>query len=225
MTPGTSVATPQVPMVAVLEVDGTIVWVNDAWQQFVHAIGASTEYQSGSKNFLTITRQADDTRASYIASEIRDVLHDDRPPFSTVYPCQTCDCGQLFHLYATGATIAAERYGLVFHRRITGRSDGVDASSETSDWPATASPHRSANRLVTYTIGPDETAVDGLLAAFDAIGIDAQSRATTLQDCLATDAFNNLFRVSEEFHLIVHVWDHEVVLTPDELSIYGTDAD
>lgn len=224
MCPQTKAVGPPSPMLAVLDREGTILWVNEAWQQFGRANG-TPEYESVDKNYLAITRQADHDRGAYIASEIRDVLRDDRAPFSTVYPCRTEGRDHWFQVYATGATIAGERHGLVFHRQISGRSETDDSVAEASDRQATASPHRASNRLVTYTVGPEEATTDALLAAFEAIGVDPMERETTLYDVLGTNAVDRLFREGEAFRLTFHVWGHAVALTADAVTIYATDAE
>lgn len=218
-----SIVDPPAPPVAVLVRDGTIVWVNEAWQRFDWVNGVPSENQSVSDNSLAITPQADDDRASYIASEVGDVLHDDRSPFTAVYPCRTRGRNRWFQVYASGVTVAGERHGLVLHRRIPRRTDSDGSATETNDWAATDPPERTSNRLVTYTIGPNETATDALLVAFEAIGVDPKRQETTLHDTLATDAVDRLLRKGEEFRLTVHVWEHTVCITPDTLSIYQTE--
>jgi len=224
MDPQTRTIGPSLPMLAVLDRDGSIVWVNEAWQLFGRANGVPADYQFINKNYLAITRQADHDKASYIASEIGDVLCEDRQLFTAVYPCQADGHDHRFQVYATGATIAGERHGLVLNRQITGRT-GDGSSAETGDWQTTESPHRAANRLVTYTISPDETATGALLAAFEAVGVDPMQRETTLQSVVAADAVDRLAREGGEFHLTFHVWEHPVTLTQDAVTIYATDAE
>lgn len=225
MGPQTKAVGPPSPMVAVLDQEGTIVWVNEAWQEFGRANGVPLEHRSVNENYLAITRRADHDRASYIASEIQDVLRNDRQPFTAVYPCRTDDQDHWFQVYATGVTIAGERHGLVLHQRLTGRSEDDESSAGTSDGPATASPDRASNRLVTYTVDPDETAADALLAAFEAIGVDPMQQETTLYDALATDSVERLFDNGEEFRLTVHVWGHPVAFTSDAITIYAPDSE
>jgi len=223
MGPPTSIVDPPAPPVVVLDRDGTVVWVNEAWERFDCVNGVPSENQSVGNDSLAIIPQVDDDRAAYIASAVRDVLHDERSLFTAVYPCRTRGRNRWFQLYASGVTVAGERHSLVLHRRIPRRIDSDGSANETSDPAATHPPEGASNRLVTYTIGPSETATDALVVAFEAIGVDPTQREMTLHDTLATDAVDRLLREGEEFRLTVHVWGHTVRITSDSLSIYETE--
>lgn len=217
----TNIAGPPFPVVAVLDTDGSIAWVSEEWRQFERLADAGGVNSIPNAGATPSTRTRVPPYTDQIAAAIRDLrAADDAPTVrydaGDVLGDETC-----LRLSVTTARIAGATRGLIVYRRLPG--------DEVEDRAATEFPGdvhtRPANRLVTYTLDPNETAIDGLLAAFDAIGVDAQNRDTTLQDCLATDPINSMYRLSDEFHLTVSVWDHEVVLTSEALSIYATDAE
>jgi len=85
----------------------------------------------------------------------------------------------------------------------------------------TSSVGEGAERLVTYTVSSEETGTEAVLMAFDAIGIDGRRHGTTLHDCLATDALDELYRENGDFRLRVSVWGHPVVFVPESVTIHA----
>ncbi|WP_049980955.1 hypothetical protein [Halolamina rubra] len=76
------------------------------------------------------------------------------------------------------------------------------------------------DRLVTYSIDRDETAVEAVTAAFDALETDVRERETTLYDHVATDAMDELFAAEMPVRLELSIWHHPVVLTPETVRVY-----
>lgn len=77
------------------------------------------------------------------------------------------------------------------------------------------------DRLVTYSIGRDETAVEAVIAAFDAIEADIRTRETTLYDHVATDAVDELLAAETGVRLELSIWRHPIVLTPEAVRVYA----
>jgi PAS domain S-box-containing protein len=80
--------------IAVLDRDGAIVMVNDAWERFAHENGATTPEQVGlGANYLTVCGAAvhgeRGEEAPQAADGIRAVLEGRRPIFQLEYPCHS----------------------------------------------------------------------------------------------------------------------------------------
>ncbi len=78
---------------AVLDADGTILMVNEAWTRFAQANGDPWGNQTGvGVNYLDVLRrsaQAGDETAGGVAQEIQKLLHGAQDSFSCEYPCHS----------------------------------------------------------------------------------------------------------------------------------------
>jgi two-component system CheB/CheR fusion protein len=89
--------------VAVLDHDGTIVMVNQAWREFAHANGAiDPTTMSEGADYLAVSEPAAaaDPVTAEIVEGIRDVLAGRRESFSHEYPCHGPDQPRWFVLHA-----------------------------------------------------------------------------------------------------------------------------
>lgn len=75
--------------------------------------------------------------------------------------------------------------------------------------------------IVRYSIESDEGMSEAVVNAFLAAGVDAFDRSTQLVDWVNADALENLSWSSDRpLYLCTRVWDHRVVMTPEEVRIY-----
>jgi signal transduction histidine kinase len=119
--------------VAILDADGTVVWVNEAWRAFGRANGLDLPDDGMGANYLDVTAAAApaDEDAGRAATGLRDVLDGRRSTFSMVYPCHSPDERRWFRLHATlveppspdadggDDPTASDAYCLVTHQNIT----------------------------------------------------------------------------------------------------------
>ena len=206
------------PSLAVLDGSGRIVWVNLAWREFGRANGLPPEYEPVSKNYLSLTRRATDEFADDIGERLRELLNHGGPPFTAVYPCHAPSTGRWFRLYATAMGFRGEPHYLLVHQRIPDRELPSGGGSQNVTDHAVG---EGAERLITYTVSSGENGTEALLMAFDAIGIDGRRHGTTLHDCLATDALDELYRENGDFRLRVSIWGHPVVFRPESITIHA----
>jgi PAS domain-containing protein len=206
---------------AVLDEKGNIVSVNRAWKNFGEKNGLPEEYTVEGKNYVVISQQADDEYGKRVATELRRLLTGEQTEFTVVYPCHSPNQERWFRLYATTVSFGGDRYYLLVHQRANQDprlsdkqpSDVMDTSTKKVD-------HRDRRRLVTYDLSSDESAIEGFIMAFNAIGVDTRRQDMTLHDWIDTSAINALQTSSSDFHLTFRVWNYPVGLTPDEVIIY-----
>lgn len=75
--------------------------------------------------------------------------------------------------------------------------------------------------LVAYSSECDEERSEAIVNAFLAANVDVYEHSTTLVDWVDPDVVENLCWSSDRpFYLCTRIWDHDVVLTPDEVRIY-----
>lgn len=207
--------------VAVLDTQGEIVDVNHAWKAFGGRNGISEEYTSVGKNYVAVSQQANDIYGDRVAAELRRLLSDEQSGFTVVYPCHSPSQERWFRLYATAVSFGGDRYYLLIHQRLDRDSPSrSDSSSDVEDAPTRSADYQDRSRLVTYNLSPDEPATDGLLMAFDSIGVDVQRQDTTLVDWIDPDVINALQTRTSEFYITFDVWNYPVALTPDKVIIY-----
>ena len=118
---------------ALLDTDGTIVWVNEAWRAFGRANGLAHPDDGVGLNYLAVADATDsDDDARRASAGIRAVLDGDQSTFSMEYPCHSPDERRWFRLHAVlvdapetsdtrSETTAAgpSRVCLVTHQNIT----------------------------------------------------------------------------------------------------------
>jgi len=98
--------------IAVLDADGVIVAVNNAWSRFAAANGATSATAFVGANYLSACGSAEDTTTG-----IRALLRGDRDEFSVEYPCDSPEERRWFMLRATRLA----RGAVVAHENITER--------------------------------------------------------------------------------------------------------
>ena len=107
--------------VAVLDEQGTIIAVNQAWRDFALAAGYRGDDHGVGTNYLSICeRSADyDADASRTFRGLADVLSGRRRQFRLEYPCGTPDGPRWFELRASASRSARSRRVVVAHEDIT----------------------------------------------------------------------------------------------------------
>ena len=207
--------------IAVLDENGDIVGVNRAWKAFGARNGLPESYVSVGKNYVAISEQAGDKYGDRIAAELRRLLTDEQTDFTAVYPCHSPNQERWFRLYATAVSFDDDQYYLLIHQRDNQDTPSRSKSpSEIADFPIRSVDHRNLDRLVTYSLSPDESVTDGVLMAFDAIGIDTQHEDTTLQDWIDHDVINTLQTSTSNFQITFLVWNYPVAITSEKVIIY-----
>lgn len=75
--------------------------------------------------------------------------------------------------------------------------------------------------LVSYSISSGEEMTEAVIDAFLAANIDVFERPTTLVDWVNVDVFEDIRWTSDRpVYLSTRIWDHQVVLTAEEVRIY-----
>lgn len=75
--------------------------------------------------------------------------------------------------------------------------------------------------LVRYSLDSEEAMSEAVVHAFLAAGVDVWDRPTHLVDWVEADVLENLSWTSDRpLYLCTRIWDHPVVLTPEEVRIY-----
>ena len=75
--------------------------------------------------------------------------------------------------------------------------------------------------IVRQSIDSDEEMGEAVVDAFLAAGVDVYERPTTLAEWIDPDVFETLqWSSSRPLYLGTLIWDHEVVITPDQVAIY-----
>ncbi|WP_319547860.1 ATP-binding protein [Desulfogranum marinum] len=113
--------------VCVLDKDGTILLVNEAWRRFAAENASSTSNLVEGANYLDVcdNAQGDETEtetARLFAAEIRAILKDEKDTFTFEYPCHSPDEQRWFTGTAT-KLIADNGYGKIVlrHQNISAR--------------------------------------------------------------------------------------------------------
>jgi hypothetical protein len=208
--------------IAVLDEQGKIVEVNQAWKAFGDQNGLPEGYTSVGKNYVAIAQRSDDKYGVRVATELRRLLNDEQTEFTAVYPCHSPNQERWFRLYATAVSLGHDRYYFLVHQRLDQDPPSKGNSpSEVGDAPTRSTDYRDCSRLVTYSLSSNESATEGLFIAFDAIGIDIQSQETTLQDWTDPDVIDALRTSTSDFHLTFRAWNYPVSLTPEEVIIFA----
>ncbi|WP_256301650.1 hypothetical protein [Haloarchaeobius salinus] len=75
--------------------------------------------------------------------------------------------------------------------------------------------------LVRHSIDSEEEMTEAVVDAFLAAGVDVYDRPTTLAGWIDPDVFETLqWSSSRPLYLGTLIWDHYVVITPDQVAIY-----
>lgn len=79
--------------------------------------------------------------------------------------------------------------------------------------------------LVAYSRSSGEEMSEAIVNAFDAANIDVFEQPTQLVDWINADAFDDLQWSSDRpLYLSTRIWDHQVVITAEEVRIYTQSA-
>lgn len=77
--------------------------------------------------------------------------------------------------------------------------------------------------LVAYTRDPGEEMSSAVVNAFLAGDVDVNAKETQLESWIDTDALGDLdWSTARSTLLYIHIWEHPVVLTPEEVRIYDS---
>lgn len=105
--------------IAILDDQGTIIAVNQAWQRFADENGfAGNSYGVGAR-YLDFGNRSADGDASVAAQGIGDVLHGQKEGFRLLYPCTSVDGQRWFQLRVSQFTENGARRLLVSHEDVT----------------------------------------------------------------------------------------------------------
>ncbi len=83
--------------VALLDEDGVIVWVNDAWEDFCRANGGDPRRTGVAMSYLACCDAADDAASAEVGAAIRAAVRGELPaPTAVVIPCDSPTQQRLF---------------------------------------------------------------------------------------------------------------------------------
>lgn len=109
--------------VAILDDSGKIHLTNRKWRKFAQANGMPEHYSTLEKDYLQITRDADDEYSDQAEEGLLAVLSGEQSVFELEYPCHGPEKNRWFRLYAAGFSIDKDRYATVAHIDITERRE------------------------------------------------------------------------------------------------------
>ena len=85
---------------------------------------------------------------------------------------------------------------------------------------------RGNELLVRYSMDGEESVVQGIASAFASLDVDPQSQKTVIHDAVDTEALRRLQESSDRhIRVSIRLWGRPVVVTPEDVSIYGTRDD
>jgi PAS domain S-box-containing protein len=112
--------------ICVLDEDGAIIAVNNAWREFGVANGARAEAILAGANYLAVCDQTigpEEEQARKVAAALRAVLGGVRGTFSMEYPCDSPQVQRWFQLWVTRFAGGGSVRVVVAHENITDRKD------------------------------------------------------------------------------------------------------
>jgi PAS domain S-box-containing protein len=121
--------------IAVLDIDGNIIAVNEAWKRFAHENGDNADARGVGVNYLDVCRRSmeqhdDEARKALIG--IQAVLEGTLPDYVLEYPCHSPDQQRWFLMSVT--PLVGERSGaVVTHTNITERKRIEEALQESEE--------------------------------------------------------------------------------------------
>lgn len=117
--------------VALLDSNGEILLVNEAWQNFAEENGM-TRADSETGNYLEVCEKAaasGDTIARKTLEGLRKVLTGKAPRFELDYPCDAPDQPRWFRLSVAPVALWGDRCAVLTHSDLTRKNDSKDATS------------------------------------------------------------------------------------------------
>ena len=122
--------------IAVLDSEGTIVSVNEAWRRFANENGLQDANHCVGQNYLDACGQGHDSGASdntTVASGLRAVLAGERNSFSIEYPCDSPTEQRCFTLMATPLSTERPAGAVVLHINVSARARAEQASQRSTE--------------------------------------------------------------------------------------------
>src|SRR5262249_4967113 len=121
--------------IAVLDLDGNIIAINEAWKRFADENGCDSDATGVGMNYLEVCRQAQDRHddeAGKALNGIQQVLEGTLRDFVLEYPCHSPDQKRWFLMSVT--PLVGERAGaVVTHTNITERKRIEEALQESEE--------------------------------------------------------------------------------------------
>jgi PAS domain S-box-containing protein len=120
--------------VAIIDRNGVILDVNDAWIQFAKANGYNRPHFGIGENYLDVVRQAvasGEQSAQLIVDGIETVLDETEPKYEVEYPCHSPDEQRWFILNVSPLAIA-QGGAVVSHTSITARKQAEEALQQSN---------------------------------------------------------------------------------------------
>jgi PAS domain S-box-containing protein len=107
--------------IAVLDGDGAIVAVNEAWKSFARAAGLSGSDGGVGMNYLSVCERSASASpdAAQTAEALRDIIAGRRAEFRMEYPCESPDGLRWFQLRVSRPSVARSMRIVVAHEDIT----------------------------------------------------------------------------------------------------------
>ena len=122
--------------VAILDSQGRIVWVNDAWKDFGTSNGLPDDFVWAGKNYLDAcaSGQADqDLSAATVAKGVANVLAGRSDKFDFEYPCHSPTKDRWFLMQVKSLDVPGERFFYVAHFNVTNRKRSELRQQEIND--------------------------------------------------------------------------------------------
>ena len=121
--------------IAIIDEQGEIIAVNDAWRRFARENGAEDSTVSIGVNYLEVCEHSSqlhsDRLAAFVASGIRAVLSGVSPSFSLEYPCHSDTENRWFSMEVRPLGLTPTRV-LLAHENITEEKKSVKAALKES---------------------------------------------------------------------------------------------
>jgi PAS domain S-box-containing protein len=130
--------------IALLDSDGTIRIVNEAWKRFGAENQLSSPHHGVGQNYLEVCRQAAGRgaeKAAAVFEGLQRVLHADCPEFHLEYPCHAGTTKRWFHLTITPLPVGRGRGALVVHTDISMRRQAEEQARRQRDF------HMASSRI------------------------------------------------------------------------------
>jgi signal transduction histidine kinase/CheY-like chemotaxis protein len=126
--------------VAIVDGEGTIVAVNDAWRQFARDNGADPRVGvAEGSDYLRISdaaAQSGDATAAAFSAGLRDVLGGRRGGFSLDYPCHSPTDRRWFLAHVSAFSLGGTRYAVAAHEDVTEVKTAAESLRRTAELAA-----------------------------------------------------------------------------------------
>jgi PAS domain S-box-containing protein len=122
--------------VALLDADGVIIAVNDAWRRFADHNGLRDANHGIGRNYLEVCSSARDAgadQAQAVGAGLRAVLSGERSSYSAEYPCDSTVEQRSFLLTATRLEAGRQTGAVVMHINVSDRARAERASRRSTE--------------------------------------------------------------------------------------------